>query len=270
MLSLTNENILSTLISSFAMKEATHFVKQVNNATFSKLLLRYINYEDIFKSLKITQVIMQKCGLIKNSIVLLHNGNMISFDEYEIKIFNTTKFECIKILQDDQPITSVIILPNGDILTCNSNRFKIWEANNDFKSTIMNYEKNQEIKDFKNLFLLNNGNIVCRAKNNTTPCIAIFDKNFKLVKDFTITTYAVWCDDFANINNNRFVYASNKSLEVCNLDDYKSYQAKAEVGCITALIFIKKNDLLLTSSLRDGYLKVWNTGMTFIVLKLFK
>jgi hypothetical protein len=82
------ENIFSTIISCFAMKEATHYVKQVNNATFNKLILRYISYEKIFKSLKSAQVILQKCGHIQNSIALLHNGNMASFDDYEIKILN--------------------------------------------------------------------------------------------------------------------------------------------------------------------------------------
>jgi WD40 repeat protein len=230
--SLKNENILSTLISSFSMKEATHFVKQVNNATLNKLLLRYINYEKIFKSLKTAQVILQKCGRIKNSIALLHNGNMVSFNRYEIKIFNTTKFECIKTLQDDQPITSGIILPNGDILTCNSNRLKIWEVNNDFKCT----------------------------KKNTIHCIAIFDKNFNLIKDFTLMIDTVWCQDFANINNNRFVYASNDGLDVCNLDDYKCFQAKTEEDYIIALLFIKRNNLLLSSSINNTYLKVWNTN----------
>jgi hypothetical protein len=163
MSSLINENILSTMISSFAMKEATHLVKQVINATFNKLLLRYINYEDIFKSLKTTQVILQKSGHIQNSIALLHNGNMVSFDNSEINFFNTSNFECVKILQDDRSIKSGIILPNGDILTYNSNSFKIWEANNDFKCTIMNYEKSQEIKGFNKMFLLSNGNIACCA-----------------------------------------------------------------------------------------------------------
>jgi hypothetical protein len=111
--SIINENILSTLISSFGMKEATYLVKQVNNSTFNKLLLRYINYEDIFKSLKTAQVILQKCGHFKNSITLFHNGNIISFDKFEIKIFNTTNFECVKILSDHQPINSGIILSNG-------------------------------------------------------------------------------------------------------------------------------------------------------------
>jgi hypothetical protein len=187
--SFTNEIILSTIISSFGMKEATHFVKQVNSVTFNKLLLRYINYEKIFKSLKTAQVILQKSGRIQHSIALLHNGNMVSFDDYEIKIFNTTNFECVKILRDDQLIKSGIILPNGDILTCNSNGFKIWEVNNDFKCTIMNYEKSQEIKDFEKLFLLGNGNITCFAFKKNTTCIAVFDENLKLVKDFTINAH---------------------------------------------------------------------------------
>jgi WD40 repeat protein len=258
--SLKNENILSTLITSFAMKEATHLVKQVKNATFNKLLLRYINYEDIFKSLKTAQVILRKGGLIKNSIVLLHNGNMVSFDNYEIKIFNTTNFECVKILKDDQPIKSGIILPNGDILTCNSNRFKIWEVNNDFKCIIIDYEKSQEIKDFNNLFLLGNGNITCLAYNNDTACIAVFDKNLNFVKDITLNSYP-WYLVFANINNNRFVFSSFQFLEVRNLDDYKCLQVKAEENdYIGALLSIEKNDLLLSSSATNDYLKVWNTN----------
>jgi WD40 repeat protein len=259
MSSLTNENILSTMISTFGMKEATHLVKQVNSVTFNKLLLRYINYENIFKSLKIVQVIMQKGTNNKNSIALLHNGNMVSFDDYEIKIFNTTNFECVKILKDEQPIKSGIILPNGNILTCNINRLKIWKVNNDFKCSIIKYEKSQEITNLNNLFLLSNSNIACYVRNNGIPCIAIFDKNFKLINVFEMIT-PTWRVDFANINNNRFVFASFQFLEVCNLEDYKCFRIQAEGDHVCALLFIKKNNFLLSSSLNHNYFKVWDTN----------
>jgi hypothetical protein len=71
----------------------------------------------------------------------------------------------------------------------------------------MNYEKSQAIKGFKKLFLLSNGNIACFACHNDTTCIEVFDKNFKLVKDFTVIPNPCYLN-FANISNNRFVFAS--------------------------------------------------------------
>jgi WD40 repeat protein len=69
-----------------------------------------------------------------------------------------------------------------------------------------------------------------------------------------------WYLNFANINDNRFVFASFQFLEVCSLDDYECLQVNAEDDYIGALLSIEKNDLLLSSGSRNNYLKVWNTN----------
>jgi hypothetical protein len=88
---------------------------------------------------------------------------------------------CIKTLDLDKSVNSVILLSDGNIASCTLYAINIWDAKNDFK-----FIKTLSLKGYNffcNLILLANGNIACGAETNNSCYVLIINKSsYKCVK----------------------------------------------------------------------------------------
>jgi hypothetical protein len=183
MLSFINENILGELFSCFEVRKGTQLLKEINNSTLRRSLLKTLSFEKIFSSLEDAEEIFEKEEEGIYSIGTLPNNDLILVEGNKLKIFNLTNLQKVKTLEIEEKIDSMLTLSNGNILICNGNKLTLWDINNANNITTAYYYKDTpETIKLGNLFQLSNGNIACSAILEDNDEILIFNHDLECIK----------------------------------------------------------------------------------------
>jgi WD40 repeat protein len=114
---LTNENILKLIYSQLNLSELQSLLNNINNSTFSKIILSLLSYSSIFQSMGRTKHKLDGHKLGVGCIALIKENLLITAGLYDktLKVWDITKYQCIKSLQDEAVINAITILPNHNI-----------------------------------------------------------------------------------------------------------------------------------------------------------
>jgi hypothetical protein len=187
-----NENILKLIFGTFALLTLNFVSADIKNSLLVKIIHRKLDFEKLFKSLKITQHIHRKSW--KQSLNSIQNSNSTTIhlknDLQIIKIDHNLLF--ISCAEGEDDIISGIKLNNNQVIISNGFEIQKW-----------NIQKKNKIKipapkgyyEFGNLILLSNGNIVCTAKFNFGYCILIFDSSNEYIC-FKVLNSTSWITSF--------------------------------------------------------------------------
>jgi WD40 repeat protein len=162
----TNQNILKLILSTFTMKDVKQLSeKRIDNKMlFELILLNYISYKILFKSLGKTKFFFKAHSASVCSIAKLPDGNIVSASgDVALKIWNVKTFQCIKILGGYKGcISSVLVLSDENIVSCSTNNeLKFWSIKDDFKCINTLDLDNKRYPRIYNLTCLTNGNLAC-------------------------------------------------------------------------------------------------------------
>jgi hypothetical protein len=205
--SITNENIYKLIFANYTLKDnKTHF-DNINSAQLNPLILRTLNFEDIFTS-KRTRITLTKpdCGV--SELIALPNNNIIEISCESIILWNMNSFEYTR-LSDDAVSASKI--PNDQlVILTHSGQVQFW--NNDFK--LIKAITLEGFDGYNKVFSLCNGNLACIAYKDDHDSIIIINcqantviKTLGLKSDLKINS-------IVNLSNNRFAACSANRINI--------------------------------------------------------
>jgi WD40 repeat protein len=259
MLKITNENILKLVFTNLNLLQAYHLLNQMNNLTLHRIVQSLLSYKAIFKSLGKAKFTLNEDSKRTTSIALQSGNHIVSASvRGMIHIWNINDQQCIKTLQGEFSIDSVIVIPNNIIVTSSKDNIKIWDSNDDYKC--IKIILHASYKYYKNLLTLTNGNLACSATVNETAHILIFDcsNDFKCIK--ILTNDSLYISNLIKLSNDRiaYCYSSTRIKIKSTIDDFQDIITLiGHKNWINTLAFVNKYGLLLSGS-HDDIIKVWN------------
>jgi WD40 repeat protein len=263
MLSFSNENLLKLVFNSFSLYDIKKtFSESLNNSILYHLTLRRLNYEDIFKSIKISRILLEEeHNNHIGCITLLPDGNIISVsNDKTLKIWSPNTFQCIKTLdtggQKDY-IYSVLVLPDGIIASFSrDDKIKLWNIKDDYKCL-----KTTNLRGYTWIYsvtCLANGNLACSAFNQYEFCLLILDhtNDFNCIK--VIKEHTNWVSTIINLSGGLFATGSHdKTIRIWDMNDcYKCIRTIINNQEVETLLYVNKCNLLLSA--RDNIIKLWS------------
>jgi WD40 repeat protein len=250
--SITNENIYKLIFASYTLKDnKTHF-DNINSAQLNPLILRTLNFEDIFtaKRTRITLTEPER-GVIE--LIALPNNNIIEISKNSIILWDMNSFEYTKLTNDAISTTK---LPNGQlVILTHSGHIQMW--NSDFKLiktiTLEGCEGHR-----KKVFSLYNGNLACIVSKDGHDRILIIDcKANIIIKNLDLQLGII--NLAIDLSGNRIAACSVKgSINIWDLKDNNclvSFINEANFE-IKSLLFVEKRNLLVSGTITR--LKVWD------------
>jgi WD40 repeat protein len=280
MIILKNEFFLRLIFNSFNVSDIKHLTKTLKSKTMSYIVLRILSYENIFKTIGKTIIFLRdEVESDTNEMAMLPNGNLITLSRSKLNIWDTNTNQCLKTVEDKIFHSLMILLPNNIIVTSTyDGHLKFLDIGNDF-----NCVKDLRIKgDVYKLFLLSNKNLICFSRYliadddfdfpvlNEAYCITIID----YMNNFKITEYDN-CKQrislLVNLINNKLAsgYEYHNVIriwDVCDNNLKFSWSIRGHENSITSLLFIEKDNLLLSGAM-DKTIKAWDIGGGFLCIK---
>jgi WD40 repeat protein len=251
-----NENILKLIITNFTLLK--QLFDKINNKQLAAFILGKLDYQKIFKSLGESKIILgEHTGWIMD-LTLLPNNKLASASRgQKLDFWDLNEYKCLKTLKDDCDITSVATLPELKMAICTFMRIRIFSIN---KFECIKTLDLNEYKDFRNLLLLPDKTLACCAYLWENDQILIFDCNndYSLIKQITLLTKV---HRLINLSNNRFATSSKDSI--IRIWDIKGCHCIQELALprgsgLTALVFVERDNLLLSGLCDDNFIKVWS------------
>jgi WD40 repeat protein len=257
----SNENILKLIFSSSTLFEIRGKLNIVYSKLLYKLILSMIDFSRIYKSLGRSKHIMPGHTDEIYSLTLLPNTNLVSVSkDNTLKVWDMDTYLCIKTLKHEGPVTSIILLINGNIATCTWNKhIKIFSIDDDF--TCLKTIHVHGFGDYDALIQLSDGNIACTAKQNNDYCIIILDNNndYNCIKVLRGHLAYILC--FANLPNDKFASGSRDAkINIWDINDEYNHIKRTLKGhgdWVLSLLVIPNKDILLSGS-KDKTIRVWN------------
>jgi WD40 repeat protein len=260
----TNENILKLIFLNYIFLVGEFIFNRLKNNLITEIMLRTGNYKNIYKSLgKSNNILYNDQHHTISSLALLSSRNMATVSQQgALMIWDMKTLQCIKSINCDHIINSVISLPNHKIATCEDYKIHIWDGQNDF-ARIKTVNFDEEYKDFYNLLLLSNNYLALSARSPMSHCIIILDcnKDYKCIQ--ILHEHIDIIESLINLSDNLF---SSGSFDCCvkiySNSDFKLIKKLETEGCVSDLLFYDKNKLVIccTSSL-----EVWNIDEWYCV-----
>jgi WD40 repeat protein len=174
MKNLANENLLTSIFTSFTHKANNNILIGIKNKTISKAILVLADYKKIFKSIEL-DFVMAKSEIQFSRIALLPNGNIISTSrDNALNLWNINDSNCI-LLAIEQFVSNLLTLPDDKFACCSylNNHINIWEMKTDSDpKCIKSINTYEDCKYIIKLFLLSDLNIACSA---------VFDEGFRIL-----------------------------------------------------------------------------------------
>jgi WD40 repeat protein len=179
----------------------------------------------------------------------------------KLKFWDLNEYKCLKTLEEDCNITSVITLPELKIATSSRRRIKIFSINDYECIKTIEFE---EYDGFSHLLLLPDETLACSAYFQRKPQLLIFDCNNDFVKiKQTIVLpghIVVFVFQLMNLSNNRFASSSDDSIiriwDVIGCHCIGELALQRSMRKAT-LIFVERDNLLLSGT-QETIIKVWS------------
>jgi WD40 repeat protein len=239
------------------------------NSTIQNIIFQIINYRTLFKTIGKNKTLIIEHNASINSILEIKNSDYIVTAAYDgsIKIWNR-HFQCIKTLQHESPVTSLIDLSNGLFASSCNSYIKSWDINDDFKC--LKIVSLAPYHYYDNLTLLTDSNLALGALIRTvTNYVLILDsKSFNILKSInsdnkTISTIISLSNDmfaFVHFWNEIKIWTKTRlnvlGFRFTYFDNYKCLQT-LKSQYVARLIHVEKNNLLISGS-ADGRINIWN------------
>jgi WD40 repeat protein len=199
---LTNENILKLIFTNIAMLRTKQLQNKINNKEINLVILRLLDYNRIVKSYGKSITTFSEHKSPVNSIAQLSEDIIVSASsDKTLKVWDLNTYLCIKTLEEEYPIRSVLILPNGNIAATVSIMLKIFDTENDFK--LVQTKCFEQSSELEFLLLLSNGYLACTCKT-VTYIILILDPNDNFACIEVINDHSFWIFSLINLPKNKF------------------------------------------------------------------
>jgi WD40 repeat protein len=256
-----NENLLKLVFHSFPLFKTKQILEDVNNKTATKVILKVLNFKNIFRSIGQSNTILVDDD--RNSIISfpLHPySNKVPINNVKsLKTCKMSDIEYILYLENKYPRHQVVLLYNCYIAYyTNSYGFEIWNTKEDTRMKI-GFKHHLVVS----IVLLSNGNIACNAIfNNINPHILILDYKKNYSCTHLLGEHEHLIDSLVNLSDNRFASASHdKTIKIWDIaEHYKCVRTlHGHNGWVLCLLFIEKNGLLFSGS-SDDTIKAWDTN----------
>jgi WD40 repeat protein len=253
---LKNENILKLILESFEL----YFVKQMltilANKSIAQVVLKILDYAKIIRSYGRTKFILNEHTSKINCLALLSDNYIVSvsFDK-TLKVWDINTNICIKTIEDDQPIYSVCVLPDNNILYYTTDRLRVLDSKINFK--LIAGITLKESTYINKIILLPNNHLACSGLVNETSFyfFIINYKNFKLVKK--INEHTSWINCMVNLTDSFASGSSDKTIKIWSMD-YECLQTIiGHTGSVCALLYINDDNILISGSY-DKTMRVWD------------
>jgi WD40 repeat protein len=255
---LKDENILKLVFSSISSYDTKELTDIIFNHTISKVLIRLLTYENIYKSLSINRILFESQIQQITTLTKLQNGNLISThsnnEDNTLMQWHPNNYNCIGATPSIYAIDSLTILPQGGFITISldNSYILIWDEDHTCYKTL-------PLCSDKTL-LLPNGNLFCSIHhhflNQTVIRILDCKDNYKNVKRIVDDVNSA--KTTVNLSKNKYATAG-EVIKIWDIDkNYECISTFGEhVGLITCLLYIERFDLLISGS-NDRIIKVWD------------
>jgi WD40 repeat protein len=252
-----NENILKLIITNLTLFKTKQLFDRVNNKQLAELILGKLDYHKVFKSLGESKIILDEHTKWINDLALLPNNKLASVSmDQKLKFWDLNEYKCLKTIEEDCIITSVITLPKLKIATSSKKRIKIFSIHDYGCIKTIELEK---YNDFRNLLLLPDETMACIGYFQNKPLILIFDCNNDYAKIKQTALLAECIFRLINLSNNRV--ASSSGDDIIRIWDIKGCHCIKEIvlqnSSAFPLIFVERGNLLLSGA-DDAIIKVWS------------
>jgi WD40 repeat protein len=256
MISLSNENILKLALSAYPPNDIHSLHKVAKNATLSKVLLKLLTYEPIYKPPGIEITLLNR---YLSTITLLPDGNLIlasndgTLEKWDINnLNNPTLLATLNTYMDS--ITSLVPLPDNNMLICNRNsKLQLW--NTKTNTCIRTIPLGRYKPSTYCPIILSNGNIAMSISriNSDLPNAYIIILNLNgdnnIVKVLDEDSH--YSHSLVNLSGGRFASGNSKGLmSVWDIDNeyncLKSLPGQTSNSC--SLAFCKRRNLLFSGS----------------------
>jgi WD40 repeat protein len=202
------------------------------------------------------QFVNQICP--SNYFSMLPDGNIITEFKGLLTVFNLVD----KIHKSSSTVSyarSLLILDDGNILVCFSDRIEIWDKNIIDSPKLIKTIGLYEFTFYSNPLILLTGDLFCFACDEEYSSMLVFSQNkyfeeHKIIaKDHSSTCNVV------NLSNNKFAFGGINFIYIWDIDNGYTICAKLWVGVyikVISLLYINKDNLLASSS--GVEIKIWD------------
>jgi WD40 repeat protein len=265
MAKLDNDNILGLIYDNLKFSNLKQVYSILRNKTANKILLKYLTFENTFKSINSSKLLLQASERNDiSSAALLPDGNLILSGFNKLTIWDMKTYECIKTIHDD--FSLMILLPGNKIVSSSLHGFiKFWDVKEDYKC----FKEMQIHFGIYKLFLLTCGKLIyCiqdyqeereneidYSPNSIYTLDYINGFEVKELKEYKSTVSAL-----ANLFEDKLAIAVWRIISICiiNSDGLKlCVSLRGHSDNITDLLFVEKENMLISGA-NDNTIRIWN------------
>jgi hypothetical protein len=154
-----NDNLLKLILSSLTLYKTSQLLNIITNKSLANIILRALSYKNIYNSMGQTHVIPEMCNENITSLALLPNGNIMVATNKTCEVWDLCNQTRVKTL--DAHRGSVVSLQDGNIAIVSKYHIKVLNPQDDFKCIGSTYVKGYSY--FRNLIILSNKNLCFSA-----------------------------------------------------------------------------------------------------------
>jgi WD40 repeat protein len=219
-----NENILGLIFKNFTLREANRLHNETKNKTFSKFLLRSLNFEAIYKSIGKTTIRLVGHKFTPISVALMPDGSVISVSNIAFKLWDINNYTCIRTVRTFVELIDVFLLVLSDstvITYSQNNHIQLWDVKVESRCTkVIRLSKYKPVKT--NPIILANGYLAVSVDLNRTASIMILDlykdDGNNIINVLTEHTYHLY-SFFVNLTNNTFASVSYENISIWDINN---------------------------------------------------
>jgi WD40 repeat protein len=257
-----DENILKLVYESFTLGKAKHFFTLSKSRMISKVLLKVLNSKKLFTTTGKSKHTIKYNKSI-TSVTRFTDNNIIITSEKDanLKIINIDNYNCLLTIphEDSEYISSMILLPNGNILYSTFlDSIKEVDPRKDF-SCVNFVDDVNGYYYLLHLLSLPDGRIAVSAEEDEDTHLLILDFNnkYNMIKIFTAKRDQI--NSLINLNNNRFACATARSGIMIWTGNISYTYSKILKGhnndSVECLLYINEYDTLVSGSSKT--IEIW-------------
>jgi WD40 repeat protein len=301
MTALTNENLIRLIFRNFTLYDLQAEFDKIKNKIINQIRLKILSYDKIFKSMGRSKLILANDNKRIFQPVLLPNGNLLSASDGTILFWDMKSVLIIKTLTAEDKIYTFTVLENGNLMAYLYNaKFQVWnnhgegptrtievtgyntlsnilflsngdiacieEHPDDWYSLMIlclkdNYQSSiildkREGGDWENIHQISNNLFYTCSEPDS---LKIYDMNNDYECTFIIEERLR-----PSLLIGNFLFVTRVDIVILDImNEYKClYRLKGHVNCVSDLLYIEKNQFLLSGS-TDRTIKVWDASNNY-------